>query len=305
MMALTHELARRGSPVRAFFEERFPAQGFKGLSKAWYETVRERPMVCMPPEGVNPGTLGTAFDYRARICWEPINWATTVAAGGALRTVGLGDTELDVLALELRDELTRIAPVKCGDDLEPAAENRLCRCCYALALYEQFFRTLDARESSPLLGLRGLATVEDLLALAPQSAVDDLATMVRTLCERYPDLVGIHAVLNPTFDGSVEIGGADADLIVDGMLLEFKTTRRDSFERVDHLYQLLGYALLDYSDTYTIRRVAVYMARWGILVRWEIAELLESCGDSANLSRLREDFRKVVVATGEALAPDS
>jgi hypothetical protein len=173
-------------------------------------------------------------------------------------------------------------------------------------LYEQFFRSLAAATSSPLLDLSERATIEDVLAIAPQSAVDDLSAMGRLLCTSYPDLVGQEAVLNPRFDGSVEIQGADADVIVDRTLLELKTTRQDSFERVDHLYQLLGYALLDYSNQYDLQAVGVYLARRGLLVRWELAELLSACCDTDDFDALRIDFRAAVLRArrSTAVEPD-
>lgn len=293
-MALTHQLAERDSPVRGFFETRFPAQRFKPISKLWYETVRAVPIVCPPPDGVNPGTIGTAFDYRARLCWAPIEWESTVAAGGMMHVFGLGRADLGMLAFELQDELARVAPSRCGADLDDEAEERVSRCCYALALYEQFFRTLAAATSSPLLELGKRSTIEDVVAIAPPAAVDDLASMARLLCETYPTMVVRPAVLNPRFDGSVEIQGADADLIVDQMLLELKTTRQDSFQRVDHVCQLLGYTLLDYSNEYDLSAVGVYLARRGLLIRWDIAELLAACCDTENLDALRVDFRAAV-----------
>jgi hypothetical protein len=111
-----------------------------------------------------------------------------------------------------------------------------------------------------------------------------------------PDLIRGQATLNPTFDGSHAIGGADADLIVDGLLVELKTTSQDSFERVDHVYQLLGYALLDYSNIYAIDRVAVYLARRGVLVSWELDELLETCCTARDWAELQAEFRSAVDA---------
>lgn len=293
-MALTHQLDRRDSAVREFFETRFPAAQFKPISKAWRDTVRAAEIACAPPDGVNPGTIGTAFDYRARLCWAPIEWRTTVAAGGAMNVFDLGRADLGMLAFELQEELAHVAPQRCGGDLAHEFEERVSRCCYALALYEQFFRTHAAAASSPLLELEKRATIGDLLALAPTAAVDDLAAMARLLCTNYPELVAQEAVLNPRFDGSVEIQGADADVIVDRTLLELKTTRKDSFERVDHLYQLLGYALLDYSNRYDLHAVGVYLARRGLLVTWGIAELLTECCDTEDIDALRIDFRAAV-----------
>jgi len=295
-VALTHQLDRRGTPVREFFETNFPPAAFKLLSKAWYEQVRAAPVICEPPEGVNPGTIGTAFDYRARLCWAPLDWTNTVAAGGMMQLIRTGNPELGLLLTAVGKELSQLAPERCGAGLERDREERICRCCYVLALYEQFFRTLAAAASSPLLEVNGDASVDELLALAPQAAVDDLAAMAALMYERLGDLIDSSAVLNPTFDGSVPIGGADADLIVDHVLLELKTTKQDKFERVDHVCQLLGYALLDYSNTYDITRVGVYLARRGALVSWPIAELLQSCCITQDWSSLQDEFKLAVDA---------
>jgi hypothetical protein len=132
-VALTHQLDTRGTPVREFFETRFPAAQFKPISKAWREAVRAVEITCAPPEGVNPGTIGTAFDYRARLCWAPIEWETTGAAGGMMKVFGLGRADLGMLAFQLQEELARVAPERCGKDLADDRDERVCRCCYALA----------------------------------------------------------------------------------------------------------------------------------------------------------------------------
>jgi len=63
------------------------------------------------------------------------------------------------------------------------------------------------------------------------------------------DLFKVTAVLNPTFKGSTGIGGADADIIVDKTLIEFKcTAKADGRKLHEGALQLLGYVLLDYSD---------------------------------------------------------
>ena len=291
-MALTHQLDRRGTPVREFFEARFPAKQFKPLSAAWYELVRAAPVVCPSPQGVNLGTIGTAFDYRARICWAPLVWRQTVAALGREQLIAMGRVELGLVADEVGAEAERLSGAQAAVDA--SEEERLCRACYALALYEQFFRTFAAARTSPLLELSDDASLEDVLALAPDVAVDDLSSMAGLLCAQMPDLIRGQATLNPTFDGSHAIGGADADLIVDGLLVELKTTSQDSFERVDHVYQLLGYALLDYSNVYAIDRVAVYLARRGVLASWEINQLLETCCTTRDWAELQGEFRSAV-----------
>jgi hypothetical protein len=298
-VALTHQLDRRGTPVREFFEQHFPAKQFKPLSAAWYEQVRAAAVVCPSPQGVNLGTIGTAFDYRARLSWAPLIWRQTVAALGREQLIAMGRVEIGLVADEVGTEVERLSMGQAA--LDPSEEVRLCRACYALALYEQFFRTFAAARSSPLIELADDASLEDVLALAPDAAVDDLASMARLLRTRMPDLICAPGTLNPTFDGSHAIGGADADLIVDGLLVELKTTSQDSFERVDHVYQLLGYALLDYTNTYGINRVGVYLARRGVLVSWEIDELLETCCTTQDWTELQREFRTAVDAVAAGL----
>jgi hypothetical protein len=297
-LALTHQLQRRGTAVREFFEENFPPAGFKPLSKEWREQVRSAPIVCEPPSDVNAGTIGTAFDYRARLCWDTLDWKRTVAAGGMMQLVRTGHRELGQLLAGVGVELKRLAPERCVAGCEPSREERICRCCYALALYEQFFRAGAAARGSPLLELDIDAKVDDVLALSPPPGVDDLAAMAQLLCDRLTDLLAAPAVLNPTFDGSMAIGGADADIMVEHTVLELKTTRQDRFERVDHVYQLLGYALLDYSNEYEIEHLGVYLARRGVLVSWSVAELLERCCTTESWTRLQHEFRDAVARIG-------
>ena len=292
-MALTHALADRNNPLRHFFEERFPTTALKPVSELWYERVRASSIVCEPPGGVNPGTIGTAFDYRARLCFAPLNWEETVAARGAFNTFGLGRPQLAALGHDVGKELLSASPQRRLGG-RGALEERLCQCCYALALYDQLFRAQAARTSSPLLGLPEDASLEDLLALAPGAAIDDIASMTRLLCDREPDLFETRVALNPTFDGSMQVGGADADLISNGTLIELKTTRQEKFERVDHIYQLLGYALLDFSDSFGLSRIGIYLARRGLLLTWELNDLVRLCPKTTDLEQLRAEFRDLV-----------
>jgi len=300
-VALTHQLDRRGTPVREFFEVHFPARSVRALSPSWYEVVRAHPVRCPRPAGVNMGAIGTAFDYRARLCWSPIDVKATVAAAGTAHLAALGRDELAGLALDVGKELSLLAPQATEQPLAEAVEHRICRCCYALALYEQFYRSVAAATTSPLLELPDSASMEEVLAVAPDASVRDIAAMSCLLVEEQADLVKRPAVLNPTFDGSRAIGGADADLVAGKLLVELKTTSQDSFERVDYLYQLLGYALLDYSAKYGVTDVGVYLARRGVLVQWSLQDLLETCSLSDDWGQLQASFREAIAATPKAV----
>lgn len=77
--------------------------------------------------------------------------------------------------------------------------------------------------------------------------------------------------LNPTFGyGSELVGGADADLIVDDMLVDIKTTKFLSFTQ-EHYNQLIGYYILaklgkvNESEDIPISKIGIYFSRHGVL----------------------------------------
>jgi len=87
-------------------------------------------------------------------------------------------------------------------------------------------------------------------------------------------------VLNPTF-GEVGklIGGADADLVIDGLLIDIKTVKRPLQRLNETLKQLVGYCLLSMLDgidgeKWQISELGVYFSRHGRLIRFSIDELL-------------------------------
>ena len=84
-------------------------------------------------------------------------------------------------------------------------------------------------------------------------------------------------LLNPTFgDSSRIVGGADADLIVGNLLVDFKTTKKNEIQAHD-LDQLLGYYLLARNQRHTdstfppIDRLGLYYCRHGHLWTVETA----------------------------------
>ena len=101
------------------------------------------------------------------------------------------------------------------------------------------------------------------------------------------------AVLNPKFDGGPDVGGADADLILDGTLIDFKATIRPETIKRSLLDQLLGYVLLDYTNPYRIEKVGRYFVRQGALLQWPVDSLMAVMGSPKTpLSIMRQQFRQ-------------
>ncbi|MBQ19339.1 MAG: hypothetical protein CMD31_01160 [Flavobacteriales bacterium] len=81
-------------------------------------------------------------------------------------------------------------------------------------------------------------------------------------------------ILNPEFgNASKLVGGADADLIVNDMLIDIKTTKHFTLERKD-LNQILSYyilSLIDNKET-TINYIGIYYARFDYLLKIKIED---------------------------------
>jgi hypothetical protein len=100
----------------------------------------------------------------------------------------------------------------------------------------------------------------------------------------------------PEFTGSADIGGADADFILGGLLLDCKSTTRPGKLGRDEIYQLAGYLLLDYRDQFGISRVGLYLSRQGATITWDVDEFLRLLGSAEQLPELRAQLRRHLTA---------
>jgi hypothetical protein len=135
----------------------------------------------------------------------------------------------------------------------------ICRRCLQLAQIDPLYRV-------------GIA--DPSLGDVNQEDVDDLCSLLR-LFSRQPWLQKRRLVLlNPTFKrASALVGGADADLVLDDMLVDIKCTKHRSFSG-NVFHQLLGCYILSRiggiegaPPRHRIRFLAVYFARHGELYR--------------------------------------
>jgi len=105
--------------------------------------------------------------------------------------------------------------------------------------------------------------------------------------------------IGPTFTGSA-LMKADADLIAAGLLLDLKTTARKPSLGVLDLFQIIGYALLDYDDQFGISSVGIFSARYAYLATWELGALLdELAGHEMSLAIMRGQFRDLLEARAD------
>jgi hypothetical protein len=312
-MSLTARVKDPTSTVSQFMRERFPG------ADAFMQPVRKE-LMALPAlrpagdvQGYPYGTVGMAIDYRLRYYFPPrpvmervarmgAHCDPYVASGWENPNGGPPTAAVERAAAFFRGLETAIAQLTPADRrLTPADEQVLARSCYVLALFEEIYRS---GRMDP--GLTNGAA--DLLDIAAPAVIEDLCALSWAFYDAGLLPLTAPTVLNPTFMGSGDVGGADADLIVDGCLIDIKTTVPSGMRNtlgVTTLYQLLGYALLDYEDEFDLHAVGIYLPRQSRLLRWEVAELLPAlCGaqPATTLGALRADFR-ALLAPAAQLSP--
>lgn len=312
-MSLTGLLRDTGSPLRALFRECLP-------KTKTFVTNLNRELRALPLNTVgssDPGLSGTAIDYRLRYYFGMTAISDTVAWQGAGRLEAslstfadspLSGTLHDFLRQVERD-VTSLNPV--GVRLSVADELRLARDCVALSYFEQFYRSVVAviafgAKNAIFDGARdgSLRSSSEILQLPTVETVEDVAAMSAAFFEtQFPLFSARNFVLNPTFEGSSDVGGADADIVLGNTLVEFKSTAKASPFLGDDLYQLLSYACLDYSDQYQIRKVGLSVLRRNAFREWDIESLVDTLsGGRTNYRVFRERFHAVAANLRDAPA---
>jgi hypothetical protein len=304
-VSLTHHLSRPGSPVKAFLSERLGHT--YALSSQANKQLRATPCACPPPDVQDYpyADVGRAIDYRIRyfypagaiddlIAWKGghrklWNRYTTLAESNPdrrytdfLRVSVEFFKQLDTFLQTVRPE---------GRLLDLGEEELLARYCYVLGVFELAYRSGD----DLWFFYPGSArTVDRWLANVPQVVVNDLVGLARLFFAHEQDLLTRPVILNPTFAGSSDVGGADADLIIDGCLVDLKCTKRETLDSM-WLRQLAGYVLLDYTDELRIHSVGIYMVRQGLLLSWPLEEFLSalSGGQASDVTEMRSAFRVI------------
>lgn len=250
-------------------------------------------------DGFPWSTVGTALDFRLRFYLGGSFASARVAAAGArlLAEHWRLTTDFPRAFEELAVRFEELTQRDTNWSHTPTAETRslLAQYSFVLALYEQCFRALFT-DDWPIVSLGANATLDNLIGTVHESAIRDISSMAELFVTTQQEmLAATSVVLNPAFGAaSAQLGGADADLIVDGRLIDVKTKRNATVDLVD-LWQILGYAFSDYNDEYQIREVGFYFSRHGLQVAWSLDALMElMAGAPKNLANVRMQFRDVL-----------
>lgn len=318
-MSLTQHVEDKTSPIYHFFEERFPHVG-----ELRYADVDGPPTVVDGPAGpmeltdlalFSPGSArtlpavvegypwrdaGMAFDYRLRLELGPLDLSTTSAFRGwddkMRRPLGgrASDSGWNQLATAVADHQHHQFAGPLNDD----REHELGRLCGLLALFEQVYRMgglLNPKAwQLPIWQAPRNAPLGELLGLVDERVTADVAALIALARDRAPRLTQPSAFTgNPSFARSRDLGGADGDLVADGMLVEVKCVQTPLLGR-RYGWQLLGYLLADTDDRHAITSVGWYFARQGYLWSYPAQEFLNRlAGGQVRLEDARAEFAQV------------
>lgn len=209
------------------------------------------------PMTKNYPTVGTAFDYALRLQVASLN-ASLVSSFPLVAEQGIRSNRKRKEFINEFKEKSRgylNGQLKIGD---------LLRDCVILAKMDNVFRSGRDYPNSDIFSVDE-ADIEDLQRLV--NLVDQNLWIASKQC-----------VLNPCFgQSSLDLNGADADIIIDSRPIDIKTTKYLKFKRED-FRQLVGYQILNMRENNmygNIESLGLYFSRFGILFLFPTPEMHE------------------------------
>jgi hypothetical protein len=296
-MSLTSRI-RSNSNVKRFFKKYFPeAEPFIKYVNADINRYALRDGLPVGAPGHVYGWVGTAFDYRARYYLKFTKYESLMAAQGGKVFGDQKEFEKNINAWLKKATQKSTRQTK-------ALERDICLICLLLAKLEVVGRSQGFGDTSLILGQEHYPivkmaltqkTIKDILVILrchyPKDVVADLMRLSSMFRHNLKTWEIQWAELNPLFLGSPDVDGADADVVVNGVLIDFKCKKRKI--SINDLFQLIGYKILDYGNWYKIHAVGIYWGRQGQLRVWDFKRLLTALGcPSSGIRDLRKRFKR-------------
>lgn len=125
------------------------------------------------------------------------------------------------------------------------------------------------------------------IKLKYKTIYNDLNNLTETLIDLKEEFIGKKIFLNPTFKNSSLLGGADADLIIDDILIDIKTVVNAIITK-DMLSQLIGYLVLADFDNIKINKIGIYFSRYNELQLFDINDIITK----ENYEEIKNYFRR-------------
>ncbi len=304
-MSLTSEVLSAKSRTRVFIDEHVPH--LKQITKRLRSRIREQNFETdnTYSRAISYAFAGSAIDYRLRAFFSNDFYRSHAIIKGirSLETTDNGqnpwfnmdavfgrkretDHSLAARLFEFLDEfVARESPA--GKQLIRESERTLASiavlCAGIDACCRRSFEALDYVRSI------GDKNVQAMLSKLDRTIIDDVSSVFARFFirneARFRDAKKVY--VGATFSGSDHIG-ADCDLILDRTLIDFKASKLPQI-RLEYVYQLIGYFLLDYEDEYQIRTLSLCFPRHLFWLDLEVSELFEE----SDIPAVRAEFRKM------------
>lgn len=299
-LTLTRQLQYPASPISRFLAEHLPDT--QRVVRDYLSRITGLPRPVQPVDVRYPAwsALGHTIDFRLRLSLgQPLGHSveTGIAAFRADGQLpGAPPSPAARVALDRSGRELLAAIASHLDDSARLPEEHLVRLCFVAAAYEAVYRTGEVRRNTLLAGGTPDTTLGGLLEAVPGYVIDDIGQQM-TLADTdtsfgwFRRLPRQKIVTGPVFTGSTDIGGADADFILNGLLLDCKASIAPRKLGSNEINQIAGYLLLDYDDEFGIRRVGLYLSRQGAGITWDVPKFLELLGAHESLPELRGQLR--------------
>lgn len=257
-----------------------------------------------PPLTNNWGIVGTAFDYLLRFYLQHHNRNTFIQ-----RTTWVADNSYNSLVKQL--STTKQKEIKTGFYRDKVFNTKdLLK--ILIVQYEQTKSNFSKYITNGLLtddlinntiflakldAFHRAGIIDQNLDKHNKDDINDLYSLI-SIVDKNNFKVKNRCYFNPTFgEGSIIVGGADADLIIDNTLIDIKVTKHLKLERV-YINQLLGYYILsligginDNPKDRSIENIGLYFARHGKL--WTVPIL--QFGDNMKFEKFKNWFISYVL----------
>ena len=253
--------------VKARFKEEFSRPKF-ALKKE----------LLAPPVTKHYMLVGTAFDYLMRFYTKRLNpeaitqkWVAEESVE-RMKWLGLAldsqrvPFEIDDNLLGEAQEMLSQAKIAYSDYIKSGEmSDEVIKCTILLAQLDAYFRAQFIGEDFGIIDDGDEADLQKLISLVVPASF-----RTKELC-----------LLNPTFgQASKLVKGADADLVIDNVLIDIKTTTKLEFKR-DHFNELIGYYTLHKLGGIpnapvepNIEDLGIYYSRYGELYTFPVTEAI-------------------------------
>lgn len=331
-MSLVHHIEDKNSPVFIFMAENLPdlSNRSNALRQEYRQGIPDEEVISIADEYKHLASLaGGAIERRLGwACnkalddgphlggvaiagrmqhWLNMNPEIATSASSAAENIGKAVIAYATSMTERYDTDNRAKPLLRGYQ----QESLLLRGAFGIAQLDAAQHSNGASLTEATFLGRPITNPEDdstvgeglvaVLTETPEAVIDDVYDQLDLAADSdFTELVQKstpHTThITPTFEGSITVGGADADMIVSNQLIDIKSTRKVRELPSIELRQLVGYLLLDTPDNYKIASLGLYRTRNGHLFSIETNDFLRMAGSKEKLPTLREKFAEQVLA---------